>query len=252
MFSGAGGGGGVTIDLNEILQNFMGGNTGRNNFFSTNTGTGTGGGTSSGFGRGAGPGMNFFSQQPPFSQQQQQQYRKESFTRPFYCTLEELATGCTKRLKVKNPITDPLTGQPKMMERIYTVKVKPGWKKGTKLHFQATKDGNFPPISFVLCEKKHDFFRRVNNDIHWNCKITQQQAEKGVKLKVPVWMNNTNNASQPPSNNYLEIIMQGDNNEEIPIRHGQKKVVKGYGMPIKGGPDKGDLIIEFHIKRDVS
>jgi len=132
------------------------------------------------------------------------------------------------------------------MERIYTVKVKPGWKKGTKLHFQATKDGNFPPISFVLCEKKHDFFRRVNNDIHWNCRITQQQAEKGVKLKVPILINT------PQQPKYLEILMQRDDNEEIPIRHGQKKVVKGYGMPIKGGPGKGDLIIEFHIKKDVS
>lgn len=224
MFSGGrpGGdnGGGVNIDLSEILRGFMDGQGGGGNGMSNGGGFGT---------QRSSPGMGFFSGQP--RPQQQQQSPAQTYSLPFYCTLEELATGCTKKLKVKNPAMDPMTGQKVMRERIYSLMVKPGWKKGTKVKFKATNDG-FPPITFTLDEKKHNFYRRMHNDIVWKCNISRSQATKGVKLKVPLL-----------DGSLLEILVQ----DGIPIYHQQRKIIKGKGMPIKGGPQHGDLIIEFNI-----
>uniref|UniRef100_A0A7S2R0Q7 Chaperone DnaJ C-terminal domain-containing protein n=1 Tax=Eucampia antarctica TaxID=49252 RepID=A0A7S2R0Q7_9STRA len=208
--------GNININLSDILKGFMGGQS--------NAGMSSGGG----YGTRPEPGMGFFSGQ---QQGRNSSTNKSSFSLSFHCTLEELANGCTKKLKVKNPAIDPLTGQRVLTERIYNVKVKPGWKKGTKVKFGPTSDG-FPSLSFILDEKKHRFFRRINNDIVWKCNISQNQAEKGVKIKVPLL-----------DGNLLEILVQ----DGISIQQGQRKIIKGKGMPIKGGPKRGDLIIEFNI-----
>ena len=45
-----------------------------------------------------------------------------------------------------------------------------------------------------------------------------------------------------------------DKNDKVKkvVCHGQKMVVPQHGMPIKGGPERGDLIIEFRVKRSSS
>ena len=36
------------------------------------------------------------------------------------------------------------------------------------------------------------------------------------------------------------------------LSHGQRMVIPHKGMPIKGGPERGDLIIEFRVKRSTA
>eukprot|EP00566_Odontella_aurita_P023568 CAMPEP_0113528812 /NCGR_PEP_ID=MMETSP0015_2-20120614/2049_1 /TAXON_ID=2838 /ORGANISM="Odontella" /LENGTH=209 /DNA_ID=CAMNT_0000427379 /DNA_START=50 /DNA_END=679 /DNA_ORIENTATION=+ /assembly_acc=CAM_ASM_000160 len=158
--------------------------------------------------------------------------RQRAYKRPFKCSLEDLAdpSGRKKKLKVKNLVTDPMTGETKMAERIYNVRIKPGWKAGTKVTFPA-KDG-FPPITFILKEKPHLFLKRVGNNLHWPCSISTRQAERGAKLSIPL-----------PDGETLTVSTR----DRIPTKDGERMVVTGKGMPIKGGPERGDLVIVFRV-----
>lgn len=158
-------------------------------------------------------------------------------TSPFYCSLEDLSNlkGCTKKLKVKHPAMDPVTGKSAEMEKIYRIRVKPGWKQGTKIRYNA-QDG-FPPITFVLKEKRHSFLKRQGDDLIWQCRITASQAAKGAKLNIPL-----------PSAESVSVSTQ----DRAPIENGDTMTIAGKGMPIKGGPNRGDLIIKFLIVNSAS
>ena len=58
------------------------------------------------------------------------------------CTLEELYTGCNKRMKITKSIQDE-SGRRSMAEKILEINVKPGWKAGTKITF--TEEGDVRP-----------------------------------------------------------------------------------------------------------
>ena len=168
---------------------------------------------------------------------------EREYTKPFYCSLEELANtkGCTKKLKVKHPAgVDPTTGEkvPVMMERIYEINVLPGWKEGTKVKFKAQQ--GFPPISFVLKEKGDSFLTRSGDDLIWDCTISSRQAKKGAKLSIPL-----------PNGETFKMSTES----RAPMNSGETMRISGKGMPIrrkkngaKDGPSRGDLIIRFAIR----
>lgn len=159
---------------------------------------------------------------------------QKEFTRPFYCSLQDLSNpnGCTKKLKVKNPGVDPLTGQVTVVEKVFTIQVKPGWKSGTKVKFKS--QNGFPSMTFVLKEKVHPYFQRVDNDLVWKSTLSPKQAENGVKLNIPL-----------PSGESLSISTV----EKSPIRNGDEMIISAKGMPIKGDiENKGDLIIKIRVK----
>lgn len=236
---GMGGGNSVQVDLNEILQGFMGARrpTSNGGFF----GTGMGNGMGKGMGGTSGMRMN---NNPMFGQQQQQQKQQQrprytDKSKPqiqaFYCTLSDLSdvNGCTKKLKVSIDQRGEYEN-----EKIYTIQVQPGWKDGTKIKFKATKDGMFPPMTFLLKEKKHKYLTRDGDDLIFHCAVTESQAKKGVKIKVPL-----------PDGELLEI--QTTPNE---IKKGYSRSIAGKGMPKRkkreenSSQHKGDLIIQFRIR----
>ena len=215
----------ASVDLESILRQMMGGvpMSGMDPRGS-HSGQGMGG---SGF-------ENLFGGQHhhprPNSQQQQYHRRQKEYTKPVYCSLEELCKGCTKKLKVSYPTSG---------EKIYNIHIKPGWKEGTKIKFNSSRsinesgmDVQYPPITFVVHEKKHPFLRHVGNNLIWKCKLTPQQAKKGAKLRVPL-----------PDGNKIEITSKKD------TKSGETMKVSGRGMPIKGG-GKGDVLIEFIVVND--
>ena len=215
--SGAGFGG---IDLSELLSGLMGQRPGQQR--SAPRGPF---GFDSGFGgSGLGQGMG------------QTQQRQKVYTRPFRCSLEDLADpkGRKKKFKVTNPVINPMTGESVTEQRVYTVDVKPGWKVGTKIKFPAR--GGFPPMIFVLREKPHPYLKREGDDLLWKCRISKIQSEKGAKLTIPL-----------PDGEILNVLTK----EKAPTRSGQRMTVVGKGMPIKGGPQRGDLIIEFQVSEGV-
>ena len=147
---------------------------------------------------------------------------------------EELSNekGCTKKLRVKLPSIDPTTGERIEIAKVYEIQVKPGWKSGTKIKF--SKDENFPPMTFILKEKQHSFLKRNGDDLIWNCNVSASQAEKGAKLNIPL-----------PCGEALAVSTQ----DISPMKDGETMRVAGKGMPIKGGPSRGDLIINFRVSK---
>lgn len=249
---GAFGANDLGIDLSDILRQFMGGGGG-------GMGMGMGGMPRSGMGTGMNNfggmggmgGMDGMGTSGPYHQQQYQRQRQQQQplkpqTKEFFCSLGELSdmNGCTKKLKVTLPNTDnyidPMTGTPAKLEKIYTIDVKPGWKEGTKIRFKASRseDGQsiFPPMTFVLKEKTHKYIKRRGDDLVYKCEVTERQAEKGAKLKIPL-----------PDGELLEVKTDPDE-----IHENYVKIVKGKGMPARSGgavTKRGDFLIEFRIRK---
>ncbi|CAI5522293.1 unnamed protein product [Closterium sp. Naga37s-1] len=84
------------------------------------------------------------------------------------CSLEELYSGSTRKMKISRNIVDT-AGKITPVEEILTINVKPGWKKGTRITFP--EKGNEQPglvpadLVFVIEEKQHEFFKREGIDL---------------------------------------------------------------------------------------
>jgi len=155
--------------------------------------------------------------------------------RSFACTLEELYTGCTKRMKITKTLTDD-SGKSVNAEKILSIDVKPGWKAGTKVTFHEEGDeapGTVPAdIIFVLEEKPHSYFVREGSNLIYAANITLAQALTGVNIDLPT--------------------LDG-RRLKIPIREvidpSFVKVVPNEGMPMHKNPtQKGNLLIKFNVK----
>lgn len=147
----------------------------------------------------------------------------KSYTRNVYCTLEELAKGATKKLKVKH--------SPTAKDDVYTISLKRGWKAGTKIKFPP-RASNPHHMTFVVQEKPHPYLERHGNDLLYKCNLTPSQAKKGARLKIPL-----------PDGHVLNLSTESHS----PIQHKDKITIPHRGMPIQGGPDCGDLVIQFSI-----
>ena len=228
---GDGGGGTTEIDLNEILRQMMGGVPNMGNAGSHFFGGG-----------GSGMGSGMYEQNPFYQggtqtrqRPQQRQHQQQHYNRPVYCSLEDLCNGTTKKLKVSFPSIQS--------EKIFTIKVQPGYKSGTKIKFPSSRlvDPNtgmeveYPAITFVITEKKHPFLKHTVGDdnLYWKCKLTSRQAERGAKLKLPL-----------PDGTTLEV-------ESKPgTRSGEQMIVEGRGMTLRGGAGgvrKGNVVIDFVV-----
>lgn len=152
-----------------------------------------------------------------FSEKQRHQ-RTTPYKRQVSCTLEELFSGTTKKFKVSH------AGK----HRIYPIKIKPGWKTGTKISFPASN--GFPPITFVVQEKRHTVFERKGNDLIYRYKISSDN-QSPVLLNITLPDGEQWKRTLPPNSSLL--------------RPGEQLIVNGKGMPIKGGPQRGSLIIKF-------
>lgn len=174
-------------------------------------------------------------------------------TQVVWCSLEDLMLGKTKQIRVKIPSSSSLSSSSNnnnIIEQIYTIHLKPGWKEGTKIKFPSSS--KFPPIIFIIQQRKHSYLSRMNNDLYWkNCIISKYQSKHGAKLKLPL-----------PDGELLEVITTTDQKKKNSIVSGDTMTIKGKGMPIRrnnnrdgnrNGDDdgeckRGDLIISFVVK----
>jgi len=150
----------------------------------------------------------------------------------FQCTLEQLYTGITKVFDVTKNIHKPDGTFDQEKKRI-NIKVKPGWKSGTKITFPREGDeypGKVPcDLVFVLHELPHVHYLREGDNLIYHAKINLLQALKGVRLHLPFLDGSTKTVQ------IQKVISPG---LEYPV--------KNYGMPKKDG-HFGDLIIKFDI-----
>ena len=220
-FPGGGGfaGGYTPRSADDIFREFFGGSMG-----------GGGGGMEDLFGAfgGAGmPGMGGGMGGGPFGG-----YGKPAdSTHTLRCTLDELYTGTTKRVKLSRSVADPATGRPVRVEEVLTIDVRPGWKAGTKVRFEGKGEGGGDTV-FVVEEAPHPRFKREGDNLVFTARVPLVDALCGATINLrsldgrPLTVTTTGVATPSAT-----------------------KVVKGEGMPISkaGGSVKGDLHVRFDI-----
>ena len=154
---------------------------------------------------------------------------------PLRCTLEELYTGCTKKLKIKRKVLDPVTSHPSTSEKIIVVQVKSGWKSGTKLNYAGEGDEYAPnrrqDVQLVIEEKAHPVFRRDGDDLHATMNLTLEESLCGFSKAVTT----------------LDSRELKVSNRAVTVPNQQLKFPNG-GMPNQKDPNvKGSLIVTFKV-----
>lgn len=121
-------------------------------------------------------------------------------------------------------------------EEILTIKLKPGWKKGTKITFDGKgneKLGYLPAdIIFLINEKRHPLFKRRGDDLEIAVQLPLVKALTGCTLSVPLLGGDKMTLS------VADIVYPG-----------YLKVIPGQGMPNPKSQDgkRGDLMITFLV-----
>lgn len=155
--------------------------------------------------------------------------KDRTIERKLRCTLEELYTGTTRKMKISRKLLNGATA-----EEIIEIVVKKGWKAGTKITF--TEKGDEKPdmipadITFIIEEAPHSRFTRRDNDLLHVARVSLRDALCGVNLSLKHLDDRT-----------LDIKVSDVINPHT------TKVLRGEGMSITKTGGKGDLIIKFEI-----
>eukprot|EP00050_Salpingoeca_kvevrii_P011270 m.14086 g.14086 ORF g.14086 m.14086 type:complete len:387 (-) comp3344_c0_seq1:293-1453(-) len=156
--------------------------------------------------------------------------------RKIQCTLEELAGGFRKKLKVTRRVQDSQTGQIMTTSNILTVDGRPGWKAGTKITFAGAGDElNDQPrqdIVFEVEQLPHPRFTRDGDDLETTVHIPLVDALCGTTVSIKAL--DGRQLTLPVSRVTPETV-----------RH-----ISGEGMPRKNG-GRGDLRVKFTIEYPV-
>jgi DnaJ-class molecular chaperone len=175
---------------------------------------------------------------------------------PLNCTLEELFTGATKTRKLTRRVRDPASGAVREISEMLTIKLKPGWKAGTRITFEAKGDDITPgqapsDIIFTIAEKPHAAFRREGADLlTW----------------LPVPLDAAFAAAGGAAGRRLAMNVAGIDGRalrvEVPpttpappglvspaVAQGAVVRIPGEGMPIPKEPGRrGDLLVYFDVR----
>ncbi|KAF5093312.1 hypothetical protein D0Z00_004124 [Geotrichum galactomycetum] len=146
-------------------------------------------------------------------------------------TLEDLYTGGTKKMKIRRRNK---SGQSE--EKILQISIKPGWKAGTKITFSnegdVLPDGSAQDVVFVVEEKPHSRFKRVDNDLTIDLKLSLKEALTGFSRIVETL-------------DGKKLKVENKN----PINPGHVIKFPERGMPISKRPgQKGDLVITIKVE----
>ncbi|KAG6388659.1 hypothetical protein SASPL_150091 [Salvia splendens] len=132
-------------------------------------------------------------------------------------TLEELCFGCIKKVSITGDAYKG-NGQSVKEDETVTIKVQPGWRRGTKITFEGK--GNQMPgaraadVVFVVAEKELSLFKRRDDDLRMEVEITLADALSGCTLLLPLLGGET-----------TSLVI-----EDV-VHPGCMKAVKGQGMP---------------------
>ncbi|XP_041902208.1 dnaJ homolog subfamily B member 13-like isoform X3 [Corvus kubaryi] len=108
--------------------------------------------------------------------------------RDLYVSLEDLFHGCTKKIKISRRVMNEDGQTSTIRDKILTIDVQPGWKRGTRITFE--KEGDQGPniipadITFVVQEKLHPKFKRIDNNLLYVATIPLGKALTGCTLDV--------------------------------------------------------------------
>lgn len=214
-FGGNGGGGSFSqADAFNIFSQ-MGG------FGMDDGGFNFGGGMPGGFGGGGG-GFGGRSARRP---------EPDTISMPLPVSLEDLYAGNSKKMKLNRKSADG-SKESKILE----VKIRPGWKAGTKINF--SNEGDYQPecharqtVQFVVEEKPHEVFKRDGNDLIATVKLSFKESLLGFDKEITTLSGRKINISR-----------------STPVQPSSTNRYPGLGMPISKEPGRfGDLIVNYKI-----
>jgi DnaJ family protein B protein 4 len=160
--------------------------------------------------------------------------KADPITSSIECTLEELFNGAIKTILIKRTRLQ----KDEIVEdtKTFTLKIKPGWKHGTKITFEhegnETRARAAGDIVFTISEIKHAFFSRDGSNLIFTAKLKLSEALTDYCIEVPTL---DGRKIAIPCNEIVTPTSQ--------------KVIKGEGMPKinTSSVEKGDLIVKFDI-----
>ncbi|KAM9770797.1 dnaJ homolog subfamily B member 1b [Menidia menidia] len=195
-------------------------------------GSGMGGGGMGGFPRSFSTGMGGMGGHTSVVKKQQD----PPVVHDLRVSLEEVLSGCTKKMKISRKRLNPDGRSIRTEEKILEVQIKKGWKEGTKITFP--KEGDETPrnipadVVFVLKDKPHPVFKRDGSDVVYTAKISLRDALCGCTVNAPTLEGRTVTVSTTDV-----------------VHPGLKRRVSGEGLPYPKRPDRrGDLIVEYDVK----
>jgi DnaJ-class molecular chaperone len=143
------------------------------------------------------------------------------------CTLEQLFTGTTKKLRV----TRNVNGSDE--EKLIELKIRPGWKDGTRITYPGDGDRlpGRPPqdLVFVIKQMRHPLFVREKDDLVIEQEINLSQALCGFTVR----------RTGIDGRELCFVI------DEIVVP-GSERRFEGEGMPKRDGT-RGDLVMRFDV-----
>ncbi|XP_040270589.1 dnaJ homolog subfamily B member 1 [Bufo bufo] len=190
----------------------------------------------SGFGMGGFGHLGGFPRAAPGRREPLQKKQDPPVIRELPVSLEEVFTGCTKKMKISHKRLGPDGRSMHTEDKILTIQVKRGWKEGTKITFP--KEGDETPrnipadIVFVLKDKPHSVYKRDSSNVIYTAKISLREALCGCSINIPTLDSRT-----------IPLV-----SKDI-INPGTKRRFHGEGLPFPKAPEqRGDLIVEFDIR----
>ncbi|XP_075478641.1 uncharacterized protein LOC142519492 isoform X1 [Primulina tabacum] len=172
---------------------------------------------------------------PIFFSQSAVRRKPQPIEKKLECTLEELCVGSVKKIKITRDVISN-TGFFVEEEEILMIRVKPGWRKGTKITFEGKGDerpGTLPAdIIFVIDEKRHPLFKREGDDLELGVEVPLVQALTGSTIPVPLL-----------GGGHITLSI-----DDI-IYPGYEKAIPGQGLPkSKEEGMRGDLRLKFLVE----
>lgn len=165
--------------------------------------------------------------------------RPRSSTQPIktevFCSYETLLKGKTKTRTIKR-LELKSNGEYALVKKKFELEIKPGYADKTEITFpgEGNQVGDIPgDVIFIIREKNHKKFKREGSNLKHKVKLSRKESRKGKTIKIP----------QLGSDPVLLEIKGGQINPNVQKRY------KGKGLLDSGGK-RGDLVVEFEIKKD--
>jgi DnaJ family protein B protein 4 len=145
------------------------------------------------------------------------------------CSLEEFYKGGDKKLKINRK---GVNGENEA--KIIEIKIKPGWKPGTKITYPKEgdyKDGMRQTLRLILTDKPNPVFKREDNNLRAIVKISFKESLLGFQREFTTI-----------SGRKLHL------SRTTPTQPSFTETFPNQGMPISKQPGKfGDLLIEYKV-----